>query len=189
MLSEILSTLQTDQGHFLDRVVDFATEAQEIFELADELPGDAAAQFAAGLLYGNSQGTIDKRDYIVGCTWGNYFRDRKLAKAFTKYNEGDIAKGNRAMDKAEPWWRLSMLTCWETNHYFRAMNKAKEAFLARDDYQEVAQANYEANKAYVDQQWANCLLTWNQGVYFNAGMFYGYVGAALMKTPEEMLTF
>ena len=34
------------------------------------------------------------------------------------------------------------------------------------------QANYDANKDYIDQQWGFYLDRWSLGVHFDAGMFY-----------------
>ena len=72
-----------------------------------------------------------------------------------------------------------MADCCESNPWFDQFASDINAFVARDDYMDIAMANYDANKAVVDLWWSNCLLTWNQGVYFNAGMFYGEIMAIL----------
>ena len=148
----------------------------------DALPSDTTAQFSAGLLYAWSGQTVDKRDYLVGCTLEIPRVKRQLGKAFDDYNAGDDRAGNQHMKKATPWWQLSMVLCWETYDDFRGLIEYKDAFFARDDWQTVARENYDANQAYVDQQWQYALDSWNTGVYFNAGMFYGRTWAALSAT-------
>ncbi len=187
MLHHIVEALKdTKFGHHMhDKIHDF----KEIMH-AEHLPDDATAQFASGLLYGASNGTIDERDYIVDCAWTCPVTNRLLSAAFTSYNAGEDRKGNKRMRRAEPFWRFSMLTCWETNHYFTRMDHNKDAFFARDDWKSIARDNYNANQDYVDQQWQFCLDSWNTGVYFNAGMFYARVWDKLAFVPEaELLQF
>ena len=122
-----------------------------------DLPADASSQFAAGALYGYSKGIVDQRDYIVNCSFNSRLTNHFLADAFEAYNGGDDTKGNRKMHKAWPWWRLEMGLCFETNHYFSKFSRESLEFMGRDDWKEIAGANYMADKDYVDGQWANCL--------------------------------
>ena len=69
-------------------------------------------------------------------------------------------------------WRDSMEDCDQTNEYFESLVDQVADFLDTDNWSDVVKQNYEENKAYVDNQWAQCLKTWNEGVYFNSGMFY-----------------
>lgn len=55
-----------------------------------------------------------------------------------------------------------------------------------DDWESIARNNYETNQDYIDQQWSHTLKTWNEGVYFNAGMFYAYTYAALTVVPDQL---
>ena len=52
---------------------------------SSDLPEDATAQFAAGILYGESEGGIDQRDYIVGCSSHHDNLDSMLEDVFTDY--------------------------------------------------------------------------------------------------------
>ena len=74
---------------------------------------------------------------------------------------------------AEDWFRKSFAECEETNEAFDEMANTIEAFFNMDDWNSVVRQNYYNNKALVDQQWQFGLDRWNQGVYFDAGMFYG----------------
>ena len=65
------------------------------------------------------------------------------------------------MSTAEPFWRLSMVTCWKTNKYFNRMHKHERDFLARDDWKDLVKSNYSANQAYIDQQWDFSKTSWN----------------------------
>mmetsp|Transcript_1247 Transcript_1247/g.1653 ORF Transcript_1247/g.1653 Transcript_1247/m.1653 type:complete len:181 (-) Transcript_1247:188-730(-) len=170
-----------DVGH---KIEEMGSELDHIIHEMNDLPDDAAAQWAAGLLYGASKGTIDKRDYIVGCSWSSPIVKRQLTKAYDHYEAGEHQEGNKHMKKAEPWWRLSMATCWKTNKHFNRMHRAKNEFFNRDDWKDIVQGNYDENRDYIDQQWAYSLKSWDEGVYFNAGMFYAYTFAALSKTDD-----
>ena len=113
--------------HIVDKVVSWGDEMHQHFH---PLPKDTTKQFAAGFLYGASNGTIDQRDYILDCAWNCWWVSRSLNKAFEDYNAGDIQEGNKHMMKAEPFWRLSMLKCHETNADFRALAHAQNSFMA-----------------------------------------------------------
>ena len=150
MLANIIAPL----GHskFVNDIKDLGQDITDVLKKdLDTLPADAAPKFAAGMLYGYTDGTVDKRDYILGCNHTGPYVRHQLNKAFEAYVAGDDAKGNKHMLKAEPFWRLSMVTCWKTNKYFTKMDHEKDAFLKRDDYADVVQANYEANKDYIIQ--------------------------------------
>lgn len=58
---------------------------------------------------------------------------------------------------------------------FSDINDQKTQFYARYDADSIAEANYHANKDFVDHQFGLMLKTFNEGVYFNAGMFYGRI--------------
>ena len=83
------------------------------------------------------------------------------------------------MGKIDENFRDSMHICYATNGYFEQIEAAEVAFFSQTEWKKTARANYDANKAYVDQQWEFCLDRWNLGVYFDAGMFYTRVAMAL----------
>jgi len=145
----------------------------------DVLTDGDSAQFAAGVLYAASNQTIDKRDYIVGCSIHDDRLNNRLTNAFDAYNAGDLRTGNRKMRKIDGNFRNSMAACSETNAYFEQIDAAEVAFFNQKEWRKTARVNYDANKAYVDQQWEFCLDRWNLGVYFDAAMFYTRVTMAL----------
>ena len=69
--------------------------------------------------------------------------------------------------------------CTKTNMYWDDLVDNVENFLATDGWKAIAQANYDAQTAVIDQQWSFYLGEWSNGVYFNAGMFYGRTYMAL----------
>ena len=115
----------------------------------------------------------------MGCSVHDERLNRRLTNAFDAYNAGDLKGGNRKMRKIDGNFRNSMAACEETNGYFEQIDAAEVAFFNQKAWKKTARANYDANKAYVDQQWEFCLDRWNLGVYFDAAMFYTRVTMAL----------
>ena len=68
-----------------------------------------------------------------------------------------------------------MAACTETNAFFEAMADRAHDFFDQDGWEDIVEANYNKNKDVIDMQWGHGVTSWNQGVYFNAGMFYGRV--------------
>ena len=101
--------------------------------------------------------------------------DIKLSRAYEKYAEGNYESGNKSIRDSEPYYRDSMEACPETNAAFEEMADRAHDFFAQENWRDIAEANYLANQVLIDQQWSFSLLTWDQGVPFNAGMFYGRV--------------
>ena len=62
---------------------------------------------------------------------------------------------------SEKNWRVAMADCCESNPWFEQFDSDINTFLARDDWEDVAQANYAANQEFVDLWWSHCLTTWN----------------------------
>ena len=79
------------------------------------------------------------------------------------------------MQLTEPYYKVSMANCPESNPWFDDFFTSANSFFARDDYTTIVDANYAASKDFVDVEWGFCLDSWNRGVYFDAGMFYGEV--------------
>ena len=115
----------------------------------------------------------------MGCSVGDEYLTERLGAAFTAYNEGDYTTGNKKMRNVDGPYRRSMKKCKKTNGYFKQIDAASDAFFSQKGWKKTARANYDANKAYVDQQWEFYLDRWNLGVYFDAAMFYTRVTMAL----------
>ena len=112
------------------------TEMKDIFPNqfnGSTLPIDATAQFAAGILYGESQNTKDDRVYLVGCTSHHENLDIMLKDIFKEYSADHIDEANNKMLEALPFFKLSMALCPKTNPEFNKWNEYLHKFRARDD--------------------------------------------------------
>ena len=67
MLAQLFAPLGA--SNFVESIKDFKSDFVQVFEEMDGVSKDAGAQFNSGLLYGDSKGTVDMRDYILGCAW------------------------------------------------------------------------------------------------------------------------
>ena len=66
-----------------------------------------------------------------------------------------------------------MADCAETNAHFESMADRAHDFFDQDGWRDITDANYNAQKDLVDQQFSFMNTSWDQGIYFNAGMFFG----------------
>lgn len=107
-----------------------------------------------------------------------------MSAAYGSYADGDIAKGNQKLWRTTPWLVTSMLHCGTTAIDLASYEWTAAKFMWRDDWKDVATANYNANKDLVDRDWGFNLKSWEEGTYFNAGMFYAEVWNVLSKVPE-----
>ena len=175
MLASLLA--QTKIHSFLHKASDAAPSLdihERVFD-TNGLPEDASSQWAAGLLYAAQKQEEDHRDYIVGCAVQNRRLDVRLSHAYSNYNDEKYEKGNDWIRDTEHYYRRSMRACHKTNQLFEDMADEAYDFFDQRNWDKIAEANYIKNKDVIDEQWANGLKSWNEGVYFNAGMFYGRV--------------
>ena len=160
MLADLLATAHNLVHKATDTVQD-SDLYHKIFHKesdADDLNAGDSAQWAAGLLYAYSGQTVDARDYIVTCSMQNPGLDDKLSSAFDYYNDENYTSGNKNIRDTEPYYRRSMLMCDETNQYFEDMSNAAQDFMNQEGWEDTVEANYNANKVVIDQQWDYCLL-------------------------------
>ena len=78
------------------------------------------------------------------------------------------------------YYQCTMKHCTDTYGIIKDIADDLFEFFDEDNWWETYQARYEENKDLVDDQMANYLKTWDEGVYFNAGMFYGRVWNVLV---------
>ena len=185
MLTDLLGAMQA-QPTLIEQASDIGTDLSSMFNGVNALGEGSSAQFSAGFLYGASKQTVDLRDYIVDCAIELPWVTKKLGDGFNAYNSGKLQKGNKKLNRFEAWQRTEMLFCPRAWKPFIHIHNEKMEFLNRDDWPELARQNYDNNKDAIDADWENALKTWNEGVPFNAGMFYGRVVTALAYIPEEL---
>ena len=100
--------------------------------------------------------------------------DRRLFKAYKNFKHERFNKGNSKVWATQYQYQRSFMNCFpETVSKFGDMIHHYRDFFATDDKDQVMKDNYSANKDLVDDQLAQGLKTWDEGVYFDAGMFYG----------------
>ena len=147
-----------------------------------DLNAGDSAEFAAGMIYAYSGQTSDVRDYLVECSVQNSYLDRHLTNAFYFYSDGpdrDVHQGNTAMKRSNQFATESMADCADTQDQWQAIVDNAEAFTTSEDWMDTVRANYAANTAVIDHLWSFYLSEFGNGVYFNAGMFYGRTYMAL----------
>ena len=154
------------------------------------LSADAAAQFAAGYLYGIT--TMDKRDYIVGA-FGNpgcFKFDKDLNstmdQAIADMKKGDNDAAMKEWDKTKKPFEAAMADCKDVNSTFESLEKYKEEVLARKDIKDYLNDHYLKHKAEIDDALKKEIGAWELGVYFDSGMFAGYVMKYYGLAPSDM---
>ena len=147
-------------------------EGEDAYDVIVLKPGDSA-NWAAGLLYAYTKQFSEDREYILSCSIQVDKLDTKLARAYKKYGKEEYESGNQKMMRAEKFFRESMTSCENTNEMFEEMAQTAHDFFAQENWRDIVRENYQANKVLADHQWALGLDSWNRGVYFDAGMFYG----------------
>ncbi len=122
MLSSIFSHFKASPESPLLKV---GKDMHEMMTDVNGLGSEDSAQFSAGFLYGWSNGTVDERDYIVGCYDENKLANFNLVHGFANYEIGEIDAGNWYMDSYLPWTKWAMRSCSDTRKYFRQIGKQK----------------------------------------------------------------
>jgi len=81
---------------------------------------DAAAEFAAGYLWGTKQ--EDKRPYIVSCFATDEDLNNILDQIMTDYSRGDVESGDKRWNDAEPKFQNAINPCSEVSGEFKDMS-------------------------------------------------------------------
>ena len=133
----------------------------------------APAQWIAGWYYG-VEGE-DKRDYILGCYKADDDLTITLYDAMEAYIGGDEATGEQKMKDARPMYQIALQACDEVNGKMKEIGDKIYALPDTPDWDKISKEIYNDNKARVDRDVDLMLREWKQGVFFNSGMFTGYV--------------
>lgn len=151
----MLNSILAEARHSIFREFsDFKKKYFDHNDYLNGLPADFEKQWTAGLLYGGTKGTVDERDYILDCMRDNDDVIAAVSSAYDHFNENTedgIHAGNKALNKVTRKWRQrAMKKCKKTNGYFDDWIDAKEDFMDQDDWESITEANYAANKDYID---------------------------------------
>ena len=111
---------------------------------------------------------------LAACSTQNLTLDDELARAYTVFKSQSGVEGIQSpIVESEDEFRESMESCDLTNDLYEEIVETTEDFFDQDDWEDTVDANYKSNKIMADHQWSLGLHTWNLGIYYQAGMFYG----------------
>ena len=134
----------------------------------------APAQFAAGWLYGISGQTEERRDDILACFEPYDKLTKALYGAMKQYQKGNQEKGDTKMERAKKRYDTALASCpEELLDTLGSWNDKVDALTSQDNWSDVKTQIYNDNKEELDGDIANEFKTWNEGVYYNSGMFAG----------------
>ena len=137
-----------------------------------DVPDDAPAQFAAGMLYGVNR--KDKRDYILSCFTPSQALTSKLTKIVDLYSRGWWPLGEAEMRwEYDHLWADSMEKCDKTNEYFVDFFDTYDELMRKPLAGYYRIKNYLANEELIKRDFGYFTSEYDLGVYFNSGMFYG----------------
>ena len=78
------------------------------------LTSTASAQFYSGFLYAYTGQSVDKRDYIVGCSVQMDALDDELTRVYSDPDDSYAGRGSSYLMGTGPLYEVSMADCDET---------------------------------------------------------------------------
>ena len=100
--------------------------------------------------------------------------------------KNDPQTAEKKMAHAQPLFKTALGSCDKVGDKLEEWAKKGEDLKARKDWAEIEKKIYEENKQIIDRNTGLELESWEQGVYFNAGMFAGSIEYVfLTKAPKE----
>ena len=149
------------------------------------LPAETAAQYYAGYLWAVKQ--EDKRDEIVSCFKTDINLNDMLQKIMDADREGKTEDAKKLWSKAESHWTKSLKECTKDSIYdeYKALDQYTKDVMSRKDIDDFLAKRYTEYKAEIDQFSEIMLTRWDNGVYFDAGMYDGYIAQrmGLVESP------
>ena len=153
------------------------------------LPADTAVQFYAGYLWAVKE--EDKRDEIVACFKNDSDLNDMLADMMKADKEGRSEDAKKIFDDSRSHWDTALKGCTKDSIYdeYEALDKFTEDVMSRSDIDDYLAMRYKEYKADIDSFTGTMLTLWDEGVYFNAGMYDGYIAQrmGLVQSPYNDL--
>jgi len=145
----------------------------------------APSQFVSGWLYGTT--LMDKRMDIMKCYKVSDDLTNTLYDAMEAYISGDQKTGDAKMKDTKPLYETALKGCdAEITGAMKKIADQADALIGRKDWDKLAKKIYDDNKVMIDRDVDLELREWKQGVFFNSGMFAGYVEEIFIKNaPKE----
>ena len=110
--------------------------------------GDTAL-WIAGLMYAYTDQREDHTDYLLKCSIQIGELDRKLARAYSRFEIGDGEVASEPIKRCRNFFTTSMANCDETNELWLQIVSKDESF-NRDWEKEKEENYYKENKDIVD---------------------------------------
>lgn len=155
-----------------------------IEESATDRDAFAPAQFVAGWYYGVVG--EDKRDYIVrDCYQQNDDLTNTLYDGMEAYIAGNQDLGDDKLKATKALYKTALSTCTDVTGKMQDVMEKAEALVSRDDWAQLAKQIYDDNKTLIDRDVDLELREWQQGVFFNSGMFAGYIEKVFLDARPE----
>ena len=103
-----------------------------------------------------------------------------------KYIAGDLAAGDAKMKATVPLYKDALSGCGrlatEIGNWAERIDEIKES----QDWQPFLKEIYKANKDQIDRDTDLELREWEQGVFFNSGMFAGQRGKVFLDNLPQV---
>ena len=149
------------------------------------LPRDTAAQFYAGYLWAVKE--EDKRDEIVACFANDSDLNDMLQKIIDADQEGKVEDAKKLWRDSESHWQTALKGCDTDSIFdeFKDLDQYTKDVMSRSDIDDYLNQRYTEYKAEIDSFSSEMLKQWGEGVYFNAGMYDGYIAQrmGLVESP------
>ena len=148
----------------------------------------APAQMSAGWLFGISNQEQEMRDAIVACYKVNDDLTNDYFEGMAAYESGDIHTGEKRFSDAEHHYDDAFGGCSrEVTDALTSWKDKVDKMMAMDDWDKISAKIYADNKDVLDQDIQFEFKTWDEGVYFDAGMFAGrYEKVFLDNIPKSV---
>jgi len=147
----------------------------------------AVPQMTAGWLYGITYQEWEVRDKLMTCFKANNDLTDDYYEAMAAYENGDTSTGDSKFDDAEQYYNDAFGDCEKavTDALSQWGDKLKN-MKSRDDYSDVSEQIYNAHKDEIDLNVSLMFKTWDEGVFYNAGMFAGRIDKIMLDNlPQQ----
>ena len=138
---------------------------------------DAPAQFIAGWHYGIAH-EKDRDD--LSCFKADDDLTNTLYDAMEAYIAGNHADGDAKMTATVPLYKEALSGCGRLETHIGKWAQRIDEMKAREDWPQLLKEIYQANKDVIDRDTGLELREWEQGVFFNSGMFAGQRGKVFL---------
>jgi hypothetical protein len=138
---------------------------------------DAAAEFAAGYLWGTK--AEDKRPYIVGCFETDKDLNDLVDGIMDDYSKGDVSSADKKWNDAAPKFKKAMSKCDDVKGEFKDLSD-----YSKNVDKKTIKARTQKYQAEIGQLGGEMVERWQTGVYFDAGMYDGQISQYMGLVPN-----